>query len=747
MLGLAVTFAIAQPGVAYCQAANPSPPSAPGSSEPAAASSSNPGSQIQEIVVTAQRRGQRLQDVPLSVTAFTGETLVRSGVTSIRDVNQIDPSVNVNQGSSVFLPFVRGVGNPATIVGNEASVPVYIDDVYYSRLSPIDLELANVQRVEVLKGPQGTLFGRNASGGTIQVFTRDPGSHPELEVHAGYGNYNTFSGRVYLAAPITNTIGASLSVSGLDQTKGWGHNLTNGEDTYKNKFINIRGKVVAEVTPTTTITLSGSYNHQLSGQGVYDTIYQGTLAGTPAFYGPVQPVRSPSFYDSIIRTNAFVRHSGYGGSLKIVQSLDFADLVSISAYRKSDELIRTQGNSTAQNYLLYDLNALDRQVSEELQLKSKSSSKVDWILGAFYLNTHSGYQPGSITGDAITSQGLRSLDIVSEQKISSLSGYGQATFHVVPDGTNITLGLRYTSDKVKGIGDEFAVISPTFRVPAIPHYERRFLFNKLTYKVAVDHKFAEHVLGYVSVSRGYKSGTFNTLPLAADPSRPETVNTYEVGLKSEMLDRRLRLNVAIFQNDIANPQVQTVLTVGNVNSVGLTNAKSARSKGLEFNSDLVLSKEFSLHLGGMYLDAKYRDFKNAPFYFPVSGAPYGNTDAILGDASGHRLAQVPKWRLTGAFDYDVTTPQGEFALNVNAAYTSRIAWDADNFLQQKGYVLLNASLTYQLPGNDKFSVSLWGKNLTNKQYYVGVLTEAANNGDIAAPAPPRTFGIELGYKF
>ena len=151
-------------------------------------------------------------------------------------------------------------------------------------------------------------------------------------------------------------------------------------------------------------------------------------------------------------------------------------------------------------------------------------------------------------------------------------------------------------------------------------------------------------------------------------------------------------------------------------------------------------------MGGAYLDAKYVEFKDAPFYLPVAGPPYGNTAAVLGDASGNRLAQVPRWRFTAGVDYDFRTPIAAFDFNVNTAYTGAIYWDADNILKQGGYALLNASLTSRLPDNDRWSVMLWGKNLTGREYYSIDLTEAGSSGDIAAPAAPRTFGVEFGYK-
>ncbi|WP_242128662.1 TonB-dependent receptor [Sphingobium sp. Sx8-8] len=746
--GFALVLALAVP--AHAQ-------SAADASDPAA-SNARDTTRLEEIVVTAQRRGQNLQDVPVAVTAFNSNTLAQSGVASVRELGQLDSSLNLNQGSGTIVPFLRGVGNPSgTTNGNEASVPVYIDDVYYTRLAPIDLELANVERVEVLKGPQGTLFGRNASGGAIQVFTRDPGSEMEFQGKLGYANYDTVSGQIYFSTPITDRVGFNVSASGLHQGDGWGKNLTSGQETYKNKFFNVRGKFVGDLTDTTTIHLAAFYNRQRTGQGVTNGLYQGRLNGTPPLpsYGPTQQIPAPPFYDSIATKNNFINHRGWGVSLKIQQDLDFADLVSISAIRKATELYYTDGENLPFNFLAYDLHSYDRQISQELQLKSRSGSSFDWIVGGFYLNSKQGYVPSHITGDALTASGIEAQDLYGLQTVNSLSGYGQATFHVVPEGTNITLGLRYTSDKVHGVGHQTLIFpgGTTFPLPG-GEYDKEFTFNKLTYKVALDHKFGRNVMGYVSFSRGYKSGTFNTLPLASDPSRPETVQAYEIGLKSELFDRKLRINAAIFQNDIQNPQVVTVFrsctppgSNNCVNSVGLTNAEKARTRGVELDSSAVVADGLTIQAGFVYLDAKYVDFANAPFYFPNPNPPYGNLPPVLGDASGNRLSQVPKWRLHGGFDYVWDASFGKVTFNANAAYTDSFYWDADNILKQGAYTIVNGSIAFSPSADDRFTVTLWAKNLAGEKYYGTQLTLAGFAGNIASPAPPRTYGIDVGFKF
>ncbi len=767
LLSTAVFPIALMPGTAFAQDVS-TPTDGISAAVPIASQPATSSTQVQEIIVTAQRRSQNLQEVPLAVTAFNAKTLASAGITNVGGIAQVDPSVNFGASTGVVLPFLRGVGNPsATAIGNESSVPVYIDDVYYTRLSGAYLELADVERVEVLKGPQGTLFGRNASGGAIQVFTRDPGEKEAFEATVGYANFDTATGKLYASKPLGEDGGIDLSVSGRHQGDGWGEGIYNGNKTYQYNFINIRSKFLYHVTPTTTVRVIGFYMKSFTEVGNTAGRYRGTFGSTAPFYGPSQIVSPASnFYDTTDTVDPYERTKGYGGSVKIDQELGFAQTTSITAYRKATETNHQDGENTPLDYQSYSLNPRDRQISEELQLKSNTSSRISWIVGGFYLNSRQGFSPANVTGGSVTelveSIGLpvapgarESLNGV--QQVNSLAGFGQITAPITPT-TNVTLGARYTHDRVGGVGTVSLVDPGVVTIP-FSTYDKTFVFKKFTYRAAIDQKIADRVRVYGSVSRGYKSGTFNTLPLTADPSKPETVDAYEIGIKSELLDRRLRLNAAVFQNNIDNPQVQTVLTDPETGAsfVGLTNAKKARSRGFEVNADAVIANGLSARLGATYLDAKYTNFTNAPFYYPIvngtcpggvsaGGYAAGLCPAISGDATGHRLVQVPKWRLSGGVNYTLEASAGKASLDLNASYTGKYFWDADNLLAQRGYTLINASLTLTPASNENLSVRLWANNITTRKYYTYELPVSGGAGYIAAPGAPRTFGVEFGIK-
>jgi iron complex outermembrane recepter protein len=721
------------------------------SSKAADASVDNFATKLDEIVVTAQKRGQNLQDVALAVTAFNEQTLINAGVQSIAELDQLDPSLSISQDTGAVIPTLRGIGNPAAnFIGNEASVPVYIDDVYYTRLSPDYLQLANIERVEVLKGPQGTLFGRNASGGAIQIYTRDPSDTPVAEGKIGYGTYGTVSGQGYVSGPLADNVRADLSVSALHQEQGWGRYVVSGYPTGLDRFVNLRSKLVADLTDTTHLRLITYYVHSDTGQAIGGDRVAGTIGGTPIYppYGPVQPLPAlPGFYDSPSTFPSQISHEGWGGSMNLDQNLGFADFVSISAFRKAIEhYIGSDGDGSSFDFLTYNPTSLDRQFSEELQLKSRADSQVAWIVGAYYLDSRQGYDPTTINGDAITSQGFSALEIFGMQDIRSKAGYSQATFPVAGKTTNLTLGLRYTSDNVHGIGTQEAVVPGVGQFPAQTPYNKVFTFDKVTFKVSADHKFTDDIMSYVSYSRGFKSGTFNTLPLDADPTKPETVDAVELGLKSEFFDHRWRFNAAVFQNKIRDPQVSTIIAQGTSEFVGLTNAQDARVRGVEFNVEAAVVEGLTLRLGGTYLDAKFTSFTDAPLYYPNLGPPYGLQAPVQGNASGNPLPYVPSWRSDVGLTYETDDSLGNFTFDADVAYTGNYSFNADDFVNQRSYTLLNSSLNYKPSPTSRWNVRVWGKNLTGAKYYTEALEVTGGAGNLSGAAPPRTAGVEFGIK-
>ncbi|MET0988463.1 MAG: TonB-dependent receptor [Steroidobacteraceae bacterium] len=768
--------------------------------------------QLEEIVVTAQKREQNVQETPLSITAVTGDALEKIGVTTVQELNRVDPALQIGQATGTVTTFIRGIGNPVTTAGNEASVPVYIDDVYFVRASTTFFDLASVERVEILKGPQGTLFGRNASGGVISIYTKDPNlEEAEADVRLGYANYDTRDAKGYFSVPLGSTVAANLAISYHDQNDGWGKNreLANpldtsqgyapgGDDYWNGDSTSVRGKILWQPSESTSIMLIGYYQDSRSTIGFYGRPFSGTVGGTPdsahnngAFVDPsVMPVPAQvlpklGFYDVSLGHAQYDDADGWGTSARLDQELSFAEFVSISAYRTQDELFSAAGNYSPYDWLVYDLNIRDSQFSQEFQLKSKADAPFSWIVGAYYLDAKGGFDPTIIHGPGQAGNGIDGIDIVGKQDAKSYAGFGQMTYPVT-DATNVTAGIRYTKDKVKGrgytdvrffpgIGALIGLPTDTLRVQQFDsnnnfggpegiaivdgnNSDASPSFEKVTWKLAVDHEFADGVMGYVNYSRGYKAGTFNTLPLDSAALDPEVIDAYELGFKSDLADGRVRLNGAVFWNDIKDPQVQAQRN----GLVFLKNAGKARTKGVELDVTALATPGVTVRLGATYLDAKFREFPDAPSYCPspevdavtcqalTPGLPLaaGNLNTIVVDAKGNYMPYASKWKVTSGISYETQLAGlGEMTFDLAGNYSSKFNWDADNVIEEPSRFLMDASVSLTPTQLDSLTLRLWMKNVTDEEWNINYYAQASGSAFSSAPGAPRTYGAEVQWRF
>ncbi|GLV28517.1 TonB-dependent receptor [Sphingobium sp. TomTYG75] len=777
--------------------------------------------QLQDIVVTAQKRAQNVQDTPLSVTAVSGDQLTSVGITTVQELNRVDPALQIGQAAGTATTFIRGIGNPVATAGNEASVPVYIDDVYFIRAAVPFFDLTSVERVEVLKGPQGTLFGRNASGGVISIYTKDPSQNAELEARLGYANYQTMDAKFYLNMPITENLAANISASYHNQDKGWGKNRTlvdhfntslgylpSNDDYWKGRSFSTRGKILWDPVDGLSVKLIGYYQNSWNQIGIYARPFPGTVGGSPdpmhAGFGnsgnfpvPSQELPSLGFYDVALGSTQkmYDKSEGYGFSGRIDYELGFADIVSITAYRKNIELYASAGNYSPYDWARYDLNIVDNQFSQEFQLKSKAGSPVSWIAGLYYLNADGGFDPTTIYGPGIQALLVDSINIRGEQNVKSYAAFGQLTYPIT-DNTNVTGGLRYTTDRVAGRGTTTTLFIPELpfllqNVPAVAGAfgapvgtvfdtttanavvagaqtpvdnvpgggVARKTFKKWTWKASIDHKFSDDIMVYANYSRGYKAGTFNTLPLdQAEPLSPEVVDAYEIGFKTELADRRIRLNGALFWNDINNPQVQAQSN----GLVFLKNAGSARTRGAELDLTAVAAEGLTLRLAGTYLIAKFRDFPDAPSYCPnpqvdavtcqaltpnMPLAP-GNLNSIVVDASDNYMPYASKWKFSGGFSYDHNfADDSKITLDVNANWSDKFNWDADNVIKEPSHLLLDGSVSFTPAAAEHLTFRFWMKNITGEKFNINYYAQDSGSAFSSAPGTPRTYGGELIFKF
>jgi iron complex outermembrane receptor protein len=596
--------------------------------------------------------------------------------------------------------------------------------------------------VEVLAGPQGTLFGRNASAGLVQIITKNPSFQPAMNVDVGYGNYDTSKVQVYASGGLTDKLAADIAVVYNNQGESWGKNLATGNKYGFEDYKAVRSKLLFKPDDATEALLSFDYTKSNSDTGIVANQYGGTTAGslvpphTQAFPAP--------FYDANNAIDPSSVNEGWSASAKVSHDFSYMTISSLSNYQRTSEQINEDAaNFPVANELAY-LSPISKSYSEELQVQSLKGSAFDWIGALYYLNDFSGYDPSFLRGPAIAGAlktPMAYIDNTAFQRTQAISTYGQMTIHF-SDATNLTLGARYNYDVDHAYGTELGVKDDGVPFHTLANVDVSRNFEKSTFKVALDHHFFPDVMGYVSFSSGFKDGTFNLLTIAPGPVEPETVDNYEIGAKTAFLDNRIRVNAALFYTELHNPQVKELIN----GTATLINADGAFSRGGEINIDAKVTRNFTARVGLTVLDAKYTNFDNAPFTTANPKSPYGNHPFTAQSADGKWLSHASPVTATAGFDYVVPSSIGTFDFDMSDYYNAGFYWDPDNVQKQRAFNIVDSELSLALPDHH-WSVALWGKNITKTQYYI-YETEFGNpSGNAGAAAPPATYGLRASFKY
>lgn len=676
---------------------------------------------LSDIVVTAQRKSERLQEVPIAVSVIGGGDLAARGVRDVVALSTTVPGLEYTVVGPTPTPYLRGVGSPISTPNAESSVALYVDGVYQPYASANMAGNNNVERVEVLKGPQGTLFGRNATAGVIQIITRDPGPDSELEARLGYESYRTILGSAYVNQPLSSTVSANLALNIASQDKGWGTSVTSGKEIHKRKEVSVRGKLLWAPDAETSAKLMLSYRRSNS-VGYED--YR-LADGARALDGSPPP---PGRYDTLSNEPGGSLIHQYGASLTINHDMDAVRLVSISSWGKTRHTAREDIDASSLTLLHWIGPARQRNLSQELQLMSQPGSNIDWVIGGFYYDNKVGYY------NTIYSGLFAGSNTTAFQRTRSIAAYAQATYELV-DKLKLTAGLRYTDERQKVTG----TTSDLSGVVLVPRLSQKQSFTKPTWRLALDYGFTSDVHGYVSYNRGVKSGGFALLSYTDPGYKPEVLDAYEVGLKSELFDRRLRLNLAGFIYDFNNLQVE-VTPAGSVKTL---NAASARIYGgeLEFMAkplpDLVVSGGYT------YVHGRYKKFIFAAPYNPASALdpnPFPNGF----DASGKTTLQTPENSAFGSATYTIPSAAGNFSISGTVRYYDKMAYNVFNDFVRHPYTLVNASIGWT-SSDDGLGVRAYVRNLTKA--YSTAQGVATGLGWLSSPIEPRIFGVEVSKKF
>ncbi|MBB4858287.1 iron complex outermembrane receptor protein [Novosphingobium chloroacetimidivorans] len=687
-----------------------------------------------EIVVTAQKRNERLLDVPMSVAAISGEQLTTSGVFSTVNLQQTTPGiVTVNNGFG-FLPIIRGIQSTGTSPGDETNVAVYLDDI--SLGTPISgfFDLADVERIEVLKGPQGTLYGRNATGGAIKIVTRKPSFDTQGSLALDYGfRYRELRANAYLTGKIAEGVAGSLS-GAVRRGRGFIKGIAGNDGEYYGAPRNymVRGKLLVEPTSNFSAVLAADTWKQ-QNDSVFISMVKG---GLNPFPGPGSVANAPFRYASVTQPRADLK--GYGFSLDANWGLsDEINLRSLTGYRHVEVQSQSDTDRTNLPTGSNQLSQYQNGFSQEFNLSGGADRTISWLVGAFYWHSDAG-NPYFRTVSGDSPGGTIVSNFTNKMKSDAYAGFADVTANL--GQFHLTGGLRYNSETKKFRWQNLVNL-------AAPQVDRKRTWNSTTWRAVARYDFSDDANVYASASTGFKSGVYNAYSPLGIPVDPEKVTAFEVGAKARVSG--INLTAAAYAYKYTDIQVSAYSFVGTPPALQLTlsNAASAKMRGLEFNADGRLGGGFSFNAGiGWEPTAKYSRFTTSQVVAPIPGAtgPVVSQVIVPFDSSGSRLVRTPKVTANLRLAYEGDLAGGRLNGSVSSSYASAKYWQPGNFSREGDFVLVNTSLGWTEPSG-RFTFSVWSNNLTNTEYFTDYVPNV--RGDSVKYAPKREVGVGVNYTF
>ena len=689
-----------------------------------------------DIIVTAQRRSERLVDVPIAITTVTAAQLDTGAITTLTDLDRLAPGLLFPSTGPQAQPTIRGVGTFLTGPGVESNVAIYIDGVYQANQGSNFFDLSNIQQIEVLKGPQGTLFGRNATGGAITVQTIEPSFEPAARFKASFGTFRDVRLNGYANIPLIGDV-VALNVAGFyRQERGHRINLFNNQRVDGVEARALNPKLLIAPSPELKIVLSGTYSNRNDDKLIVFNPYQGQVdayvvnAGNPAFRLPgpsdINQDTTPIFRTRLRSVNGRVEYDTGVGTL-----------TSLTAYTKFTARLASDldqsplggvpgaivppgtGGFSGVSFSLDE----DKAFSQELDFASEKFGALSFVAGLFYYDQKASRDQSIIArpSGALVNRAIATV------KTRAYAVFGEANFDIT-DTLHLIAGLRYSNERKRP--NAFRTVGGGIPLNASQTYDA------FTPRVSVRYELDRSTNIYATYSKGFKSGLFNSIQLDPRPVRPEDIDAFEVGFKTSQ--QRFRANLSAFYYKYADIQVNAQVFAG---MPFLTNAAKAEIKGIDLDFDVDLTSEFSISGGAAYTDSKFEEFNGALL---SSISPVTRLGSItFGSAAGNTLPRAPKFQANLSADYGHVFTSGKLGLNVSGSYNSGYFAQADNRLKAPSYVLLNGEVSWITP-DDRFKLSIWGKNLTDE---IKPLSLQSSTRDIVIWDEPRTVGVAFAINF
>jgi len=684
-----------------------------------------------EIIVTAQKRSEALEDVPISITALSEDRLDQANITNFTDLGALAPGMVISATGPFFLPSIRGVTSQGIGSGNENNIATYIDGVYQPNQIGLNFDLASVKNIEILKGPQGTLFGRNATGGAILVTTRDPGKEFEGKLKFSYGRFNDRRLQGYLSVPLGENIG--FNVAGLYQ-KGDGYMKDiSGFDSAPREEINIRTKLKFTSAGGFSATLGLNYTNLDQNSSTWQYIdFPGAQLVATTRLGGINAGLTTIPYKTSYSFHPTTTSESINPTLTLDFKLGAINVKTISSYQDIKQFTLIDIDGSPLPIARQDTVHRDKVHSEEVNISSKIGDRVDWVAGLFYFRNWYFTGPNQINLGAPTESLLKS---------EAFAAFADATVRLT-DSLFLVGGMRYSWEK------KTVTLAHPFGTSAVPVTDS---WNSFTPRVILRYQLADRTNIYASYSKGFKSGTIDQTGLLI---QPEKIDAFELGFKTAT--RTLRFDASTFYYNYSNLQDSQTVQGGGGLLTSQGNVAAAKIYGAEAQIDFTPVENLNLFGGVSWLHARYKSYPQASAIVAVAipNTPFFTWTTAPQDLKGKEMPRSPGLSLTGGFNYTVNGGGiGKFDLAGSVSYTSAQNPNRSTLNPATGaymyrigaYALANASVTWH-SANDRFEASVFGRNIFDQQYYT-VFDAFSTFGNYRQFGEPATYGVSVGVNF
>ena len=700
------------------------------------------GATLEEVIVTAQKRDENVQDVPITIAAITPGQLEAAGFNSVNDLQALVPALRIDYAGAFSQPTVRGVGSSIAGVGFSSNIATYVDGFYIPSQLSSDMQLINLQGVQVLKGPQGTLFGRNATGAAILVTMLDPTPAPTLTVKASYENYNHSNLSAYGSIGLTDDF--AVDISGYqEQSDGYIDNIYTGSDTDGEvDRKGARASAVWNVTDDFSAKLALEHHDWDDGTANSTGSFEGLAVGTLLAPLGVITATEPHEVSNDLDTGFTAEIDA--AFLTLRADLGFAEFASYTMSRKEETEHMLDLDSSSTGLFNASFATENDSFSQEFNLSGSAfDDKLDWIVGAYYLTVEEVYPDFLVSSPAqfMTPAWFSLYNVGSD--VESYAIFTDETFNF-NDNWSLTVGLRYSSESADGVINIHPGLLQNPAFGGLPAGETKFSdsWSSVTKRGVLAYKPSDESKVYFSVSEGFKAGQVSPSSLL-DPAtlqpftvKPENITAYELGYK--FADRAFRFDAAAFFYDYKDMQVATYNNVAAL----VSNAATSEVYGAESQISVAMSEEWSANLGVAWVHGEYVSYPGAAYFEQDPGT--GSFPPATSDASGNQMQRSPRFTGNLGVQYEASVGYGRVRVNADYSITSSFYFDPSNQYYQEGYGLFGMSAAWTDP-SEHWTLALYGKNLTDEEYRSQVLP-----GTMAIQqtyGEPITYGASVTFKY